>query len=145
MTQILDLYDEMKEDGLHLDSSRHNYIVIACTRGKIKNEELRLRALQYTTDLLSQRQEEDCANIDKGSKSVAISRMMEYGHLVHAFRFLLPGKDNIQRRNELIASAFECCCQDGVVSEKNMEIFRSVLGLSENMEIKKEWSRNVLF
>ena len=145
LTQILDLYDEMKEDGLHLDSSRHNYIVIACTRGKIKNEELRLRALQYTTDLLSQRQEEDCANIDKGSKSVAISRMMEYGHLVHAFRFLLP---DIQRRNELIASAFECCCRDGVLSEKNMEIFKSVpsvLGCSENMEIKKEWSRNVLF
>ena len=135
----------MKEDGLHLDSSRHNYIVIACTRGKIKNEELRLRALQYTTDLLSQRQVEDCANIDKGSKSVAISRMMEYGHLVHAFRFLLP---DIQRRNELIASAFECCCRDGVLSEKNMEIFKSVpsvLGCSENMEIKKEWSRNVLF
>ena len=145
LTQILDLYDEMKEDGLHLDSSRHNYIVIACTRGKIKNEELRLRALQYTTDLLSQRQVEDCANIDKGSKSVAISRMMEYGHLVHAFRFLLP---DIQRRNELIASAFECCCRDGVLSEKNMEIFKSVpsvLGCSENMEIKKEWSRNVLF
>ena len=75
---------------------------------------------------------------------------MEHGHLVHAFRFLLPGKDNIQRRNELIASAFKCCCRDGVVSEKNMEIFKksappSVLGISENMEIKKEWSRNVLF
>ena len=150
LMQILDLYDEMKKDSLHLDSSRHNYIVIACARGNIEDEVIRLRALQYTTDLLSRRQEEDCANIDKGSKSVAISRMMEHGHLVHAFRFLLPGKDNIQRRNELIASAFKCCCRDGVVSEKNMEIFKksappSVLGISENMEIKKEWSRNVLF
>mmetsp|Transcript_16159 Transcript_16159/g.46403 ORF Transcript_16159/g.46403 Transcript_16159/m.46403 type:complete len:912 (-) Transcript_16159:1488-4223(-) len=150
LTQVLDLCDEMKEYGLYLDHTRHNYAVIACTRGKIEDEHLRLRALQYTTDLLTQRQEEDCVNIDKGSKSVAISRMMEYGHLVHAFRFLLPGKGNVQKRNELIASAFKCCCRDGVLSEKNMEIFRksvppNVLGFDENKEKKKEWCRNVLF
>jgi len=135
LTRVLDIHDEMKEQGLRLDGSRrHDYVLIACAKGKIVNESVRLRGLQYVTDLLIELQEDDSAKFDN------VSRMMNYGFAVHSLRKLLPGKDDSERRTKLIDSAFECCCRDGVLSAKNIKVFNK-----EKDKIKKEWSRNVLF
>ena len=140
LARVLDLHDKMKEHGLRLDGSRHNYILIACAKGRIEDEEIRLRGLQYITDSLNELQQDDGRNIDNSPKRFAVSRMMTYGFIVHSLRRLLPGKDNEERRKSLIDSAFVCCCRDGVLSAKNIKVFKK-----ERASIKKEWSRNVNF
>ena len=140
LARVLDLHDQMKEHDLRLDDSRHNYILTACAKGRIEDEEIRLRGLQYITDLLAELQLEDGKKIDNSPKRIAVSRMMTYGFIVHSLRKLLPGKDNTERRRELIDSAFNCCCRDGVLSAKNIKVFNR-----EKTGIEKEWSRNVNF
>lgn len=140
LARVLDLHDKMKEHDLHLDGSRHNYILIACAKGRIEDEEIRLRGLQYITDSLNELQQEDGRKFDNSPKRFAVSRMMTYGFIVHSLRRLLPGKDNAERRKSLIDSAFDCCCRDGVLSAKNTKVFKK-----EKAGIKKEWSRNVNF
>ena len=140
LARVLDLHDKMKENGLRLDGSRHNYILIACAKGRIEDEEIRLRGLRYITDSLNELQQDDGRNIDNSPKRFAVSRMMTYGFIVHSLRRLLPGKDNAERRKSLIDSAFDCCCRDGVLSAKNIKVFKK-----ERAGIQKEWSRNVNF
>lgn len=140
LARVLDLHDKMTEHGLRLDGSRHNYILIACAKGRIEDEEIRLRALRYITDSLNELQQDDGRNIDNSPKRIALSRMMTYGFIVHSLRRLLPGKDNAERRKSQIDSVFDCCCRDGVLSAKNIKVFKK-----ERAGIKKEWSRNVNF
>ena len=141
LARVFDLHDKMTELGLRLDTvSRHNYILIACAKGRIENREIRLRGLRYITDFLNELQQDDGRNIDNSPKRFAVSRMMKYVDIVHSLRRFLPGEDNAERRKSLIDSAFDCCCRDGVLSAKNIKVFKK-----ERAGIKKEWSRNVNF
>jgi len=143
--RVLDLWKEMecldiKADSIHT----YNHVLSACSKGKLEDESVRLRALKFIVDLLNKRQRNEQIS---GS---AVAHMMSYGHLLRVLKKLFPDEANEDRRNKLIQTAFNSCCNDGLLSAANLNAYREAapphaLGLDRNSEPKKEWSRNVAY
>ena len=143
--RVLDLWKQMEGLDIKADSIHtYNHVLSACSKGKLEDESVRLRALKFIVDLLNKRQRNEQIN---GS---AVAHMMSYGHLLRVLKKLFPDEANEDKRNKLIQNSFKCCCNDGLLSAANLNAYQEAapphaLGLDRNSEPKKEWSRNVAY